>query len=1024
MQETVHQSDGPDMQEAARIIELIAFENPHFTPDECVLAFFAMVETADRQDEARAAGASDEEVAAIRNDFGDIAEEVLDQCRAEGVTLECRRFASIVVRDAGEIDCRSIERAERQKLTSAARKAVVTPRAPTARLPRRYAAAMASNDGESISGPWRGSHQAAHADNTAAALDWAGIGVGVFPCRNELDPRKPYPTPKKSPVFVKSWSGEASSNHKRIATWWGWKPSALIGLPCKPLNMVVIDADRHPGQPDGVAAFKNLIAQHGALPNSTPVIETQSRSLHYCFKEPAGVTLGNSRGRLPEGIDVRGVGTGPGGGYIIAPGSEWIAPDGEVRAWREVEGSPLLIDAIRDGTLPELPAWIVEYITTPERAPDDKPTRERLSERARPSSPTSNGDERNYLERALSYIPSDDRETWLKVGGALHDSGNAWARELWDSWSRTSPKFNAKDQSDTWKSFGRSYTGSRATVGTIIAEARLHGFDGRKYEGDDLDAEAIGKQFFDALEQSERRKEAEAAGADPETGELPPADEQKKTKSSNPRNNKPFDWTELKELPSGKIPVPPFDPCFLPGSLRDWAIDISERLQCPLDFVGVSMFVAMGSLIGRKVAVRPQRNTPWAEVPNIWGCIVGDPGVFKSPAMKEALAPINKLEAEAIDKNNEALEKFKREEHLFSLKVKAADRVAAKLKPDEITSDHLPGDPPEAPQLKRYVYGDTTYEALATGLLHNPNGVLAFRDELISLLKRLEDDRYANERGFYLSAWNGDGTYTLDRKISGHNAIKGACLSILGSTQPGRIADFVNASQGAGDDGLLQRFSLMVWPDLKQNWSDVDRPPNYEGRRTAFRTFERLAHIDPDEIGAEPCEFGGLPFLRFSDEARDEFLAWREPFEARVRGSELSSSIRSYLAKHRKLVPTIALISHLADGGRGPIQKEHLLRALAVAEYAEAHAMRCYSAGVISHVLAAQAIVRRIKRGDVVNGVTARDIHQNGWSHLTNRTVVGEALDLLVDHGWMAQRQENTGGRPTTKYYINPAVRR
>lgn len=156
MQDTAHQSDGPDIQEAARIIELIALENPHFTPDECVLAFFAMVETADRQDEARAAGASDEEVAAIRDDFGDIAEEVLDQCRAEGVTLECRRFTSIVVRGADGIDCRDIERAERQKLTSAARKSLATPRAPTARLPRRYAAAMASNDGESISGPWQG----------------------------------------------------------------------------------------------------------------------------------------------------------------------------------------------------------------------------------------------------------------------------------------------------------------------------------------------------------------------------------------------------------------------------------------------------------------------------------------------------------------------------------------------------------------------------------------------------------------------------------------------------------------------------------------------------------------------------------------------------------------------------------------------------------------------------------------------------------------------------------------------------
>ena len=40
-------------------------------------------------------------------------------------------------------------------------------------------------------------------------------------------------------------------------------------------------------------------------------------------------------------------------------------------------------------------------------------------------------------------------------------------------------------------------------------------------------------------------------------------------------------------------------------------------------------------------------------------------------------------------------------------------------------------------------------------LAHNPDGVLAFRDELISLLKHLDDARNASARGFYLTAWNG-----------------------------------------------------------------------------------------------------------------------------------------------------------------------------------------------------------------------------------------------------------------------------
>ena len=39
---------------------------------------------------------------------------------------------------------------------------------------------------------------------------------------------------------------------------------------------------------------------------------------------------------------------------------------------------------------------------------------------------------------------------------------------------------------------------------------------------------------------------------------------------------------------------------------------------------------------------------------------------------------------------------------------------------------------------------------------------------------------------------------------------------------------------GTGGDGLLQRFGLMVWPDIKSNWRDVDEWPNSEARKAAW----------------------------------------------------------------------------------------------------------------------------------------------------------------------------------------------
>ena len=89
-------------------------------------------------------------------------------------------------------------------------------------------------------------------------------------------------------------------------------------------------------------------------------------------------------------------------------------------------------------------------------------------------------------------------------------------------------------------------------------------------------------------------------------------------------------WPAPKPLPDGLLPVSPFDADFLPAAVSPWAADIADRMQCPLDFVGVPVVVALGSVIGRRIGVRSQRKTDWLEVPDLWGCIVGRPGAMKS----------------------------------------------------------------------------------------------------------------------------------------------------------------------------------------------------------------------------------------------------------------------------------------------------------------------------------------------------------------------------------------------------------
>jgi hypothetical protein len=487
-----------------------------------------------------------------------------------------------------------------------------------------------------------------------------------------------------------------------------------------------------------------------------------------------------------------------------------------------------------------------------------------------------------------------------------------------------------------------------------------------------------------------------------------------------------MEWPEPKPLPNGLAPVAPFEMAFLPEGVAPWVGDIAERMQCPPDFVAVPAIVALGATLGRKIGIRPQRQTDWTEVPNLWGCIVGRPGMMKSPAMSEALKPLYRLDAQAREEHTEALKAHRHKLKLHKLKIdeaKAAARKALKAGGDVCPLDI---EEPEEPKARRYVVNDTTYEALGEILADNPNGVLAFRDELVSLLKTLDREEYVAARGFFLSAWSGTQGYTFDRIIRGKTHIEAACVSLLGSTQPGRLADHIRIANrgGSGDDGLIQRLGLLVWPDQSGQWRECDRYPDSEARVKTWEAFERLDKLDPSAIGAERDRYEPIPFLRFDGETQGLFSEWRAGLEKRVRAGDMTPALESHLAKYRKLVPALSLINHLADEGRGPISEKALLRALAFAEYLETHARRAYGAGATSETAAAKLILARIRKGDLSDEFSARDIRRKEWSGLTDNDLIKAALELLADFDYVASKTTETAGRSRTAYAINPRALR
>jgi hypothetical protein len=259
---------------------------------------------------------------------------------------------------------------------------------------------------------------------------------------------------------------------------------------------------------------------------------------------------------------------------------------------------------------------------------------------------------------------------------------------------------------------------------------------------------------------------------------------------------------EPQPLPDSLPPVAAFDPAMLPDALRPWVADIAERIGCPPDFVAVPAMVALGSVLGRKVAIRPQQQTDWAETPNLWGLIVGRPGMLKSPALQQATAPLRRLAVTAQDRYTEESAAWKQSQRLRELQVDAAEKQARKALSTNAKADVsqlLNVDTEAEPILKRYSVTNATPEALGELMRQNPQGLLLERDEIMGFLRDLDREDHADHRAFMLETWAGNGAFTFDRIGRGFNLhIPAMCLSIIGTTQPGCLRAYVSGAVQGG----------------------------------------------------------------------------------------------------------------------------------------------------------------------------------------------------------------------------------
>lgn len=491
-------------------------------------------------------------------------------------------------------------------------------------------------------------------------------------------------------------------------------------------------------------------------------------------------------------------------------------------------------------------------------------------------------------------------------------------------------------------------------------------------------------------------------------------------------------WPDPQPIPDDLPPVRPFDPVLLPSTLRPWIVDIADRMQCPPDFPAVSSMVALSGILGRKIAVRPMQRNDWTVYPNLWGVLIGRPSLMKSPPMKETLRPIRRMTAEALDEYEAAMREYEAASDLLGIETKVLrGNLTTALKSGEDTEsiqDELKSlTRPEKPKRRRYTVNDATVEALGEILAENPNGVIVERDELMGLLKSLDRPGQDGSRAFYLEGWEGDGSGESDRITRGNVRLDAFCLSILGTIQPGPLGTYLGEALrgGTGDDGLMQRFQMAVWPDDPGQWRVVDRYPDSGAKTKAYATYQRFDELPASSVGELPGAFDNntTPFLRLQADAQECLYAWLTPLMNHLRTGVEHAAVESHLSKYRKLVPALALIIHLAESDGGLVTLDAVTRAVGWADYLESHARRIYSRGIHPATAHARALAQRIEQGDVTTGFTVRDVyHGHHWSLLADTEQVQLAVDEMVELGWLRTETLNTPGRAKVVHHINPKV--
>ena len=483
------------------------------------------------------------------------------------------------------------------------------------------------------------------------------------------------------------------------------------------------------------------------------------------------------------------------------------------------------------------------------------------------------------------------------------------------------------------------------------------------------------------------------------------------THCDNQEENEPdMDILKTKIL----LPAPKLNTKIFKG-LENWVNQTAESTNAPVDYVAFSLLAGAAGVVGLSRCISPWAG--WEESCCLWVGAIGEPSSGKTPATTPIRKILNEIEVSRKSNYSDKLAEWKRKREVAK---KYKKEWEENVKENPASAPHFPNEAiiPAKPQTYRFVYGDTTQEALTSDMERNIKGAILFRDELSAWISGM--NRYnsgSSERGFWLEAFNGNKFICNRVKFDDERLeIQNLLVSVFGTIQPQRLIDTVLSDRG---DGFLARF-LWVYPELKP----AAIPQNIALPKNVLAAFDKLdSLLDPYADNAENQK----KCLPLSIEAQQLFNTW---YLAHLNKSQQEESILKYfLGKGQGYVLRLALLLELlwwADS-EYPEPTEVSFEAIQAAielydTYLTPMCERVYNMYYSpSQNIEARALAKWIIENKPQSFIL-RDVYNNGnVANLRRKEQAEKAANKLIALGWLtckSSREGNTKGRSRKTYCV------